>query len=274
MITTPREEEFLFTFWPKSFKPYRNELFNYYKAYFDIRAKAHKGEKPLAFTVSKFSGLPYLPAGAEYPKDKDGLPMLLIAQINFAEMPRKDYFPELHIFPTEGIFQLFISPNWHKIDGLEHKTFYYETIDEHQTDFSFLTEEIMKASPVSCEHKLTIDNSYSIGSAEDIHFDYLFDDKNIDALIEHYEEQDNEDEVESIYDALNNAFHKIGGYGHFIQFDPRKNKDELKGHMLLLQIVSAKKIRFGDNGIMHLFINEQDVINKNFTNTYLSWECY
>jgi uncharacterized protein YwqG len=56
-------------------------------------------------TASKFRGAPYWPKSMEYPADVDGVPMLLLVQLNFAEMP------PLPGYPTDGILQFFISPS-------------------------------------------------------------------------------------------------------------------------------------------------------------------
>ena len=43
---------------------------------------------------SKFLGAPYLPIGTDYPKDKDGKPLILWAQLNFSEIPHLDDYPK------------------------------------------------------------------------------------------------------------------------------------------------------------------------------------
>src|SRR5205085_10306136 len=50
---------------------------------------------------SKLGGVPYLPPGGEIPRMKK-TPMMLLAQINFAEQPA------LEGFPRKGILQLFV----------------------------------------------------------------------------------------------------------------------------------------------------------------------
>ena len=43
---------------------------------------------------SKFGGYPYLPIDQEHPKDSNGLPMMLLAQLNFEEIPHVEYMPQ------------------------------------------------------------------------------------------------------------------------------------------------------------------------------------
>ncbi|SUC47705.1 Domain of uncharacterised function (DUF1963) [Providencia stuartii] len=46
--------------------------------------------------------MPYLPLGSDFPVDSDGIPLKLLAQINFAQMP------PLENYPTTGLLQFFI----------------------------------------------------------------------------------------------------------------------------------------------------------------------
>ena len=51
---------------------------------------------------SKIGGNPYLPLNADYPRNANGEPLTLLAQVNFAEMP------PLPNFPSSGLLQFFI----------------------------------------------------------------------------------------------------------------------------------------------------------------------
>ncbi len=66
-----------------------------------VTATGHVGRT--ALLDSKLLGRPYLPKGFEYPRDPDGKPLRLLAQINFADVPPLDDYPD------EGILQFFIS---------------------------------------------------------------------------------------------------------------------------------------------------------------------
>ncbi len=103
---------------------------------------------------SKFSGVPYLPVGMEYPRDSNNLPMVMLAQINFEEVPFIDNYP------SRGIIQFFVTTNWIDIDydvsnDRNIKVLYHDNLEtDYQTDFSFLTDEMLIHSPIVCEHKL------------------------------------------------------------------------------------------------------------------------
>ncbi|HMK06827.1 MAG TPA: YwqG family protein [Flavobacterium sp.] len=264
------ENKWFLQWYPDSFEPYAPELLKYALEYIRLEPTALPSGESLPLTASKYSGNPYLPVGATYPMDKNGVPMVLLAQINFSEVPTEKDYPELLDFPSHGIFQFFSSVNWKKTD--DYKTVYYETIGEPQKDFSFLNPELLGQSPIECEHSLAISLGHDPGSLEDFRFNYSFDGKNLNEFIEELEEEDEEEEVEEIEDFLNNEGHRMGGYGHFIQFDPRKDKKELQNHVLLLQIDCAPQIQFGFNGIVHLFIDRDDLRAKRFDKTYFHWE--
>lgn len=50
---------------------------------------------------SKCGGCPYLTSEADYPRDKDGRPMMFLAQINLDDMPK------LEDFPGHGLLQFY-----------------------------------------------------------------------------------------------------------------------------------------------------------------------
>lgn len=87
-------------------------------------------------TDSHLGGVPYVPHNDQIPTDVSGNQLWLCAQINFAQMPPMDNFPE------SGLLQIFIE-DWHFGDfGLEDGPFpaqdywravYYPDIDETVT---------------------------------------------------------------------------------------------------------------------------------------------
>lgn len=86
-----------------------------------VRFDLGKSTKTTLFQ-SKIGGKPYMPIGVEYPMHtKKQRPLVLLAQINFAEMP------PLENFPTKGILQFFI-------DGLDSELFGIDTEDEWKQD--------------------------------------------------------------------------------------------------------------------------------------------
>lgn len=128
--------------------------------------------------------------------------------------------------------------------------FYHSDEEEHQTDFSFLTERLFEESPIPCEHKLTFKKETEFGGREDFRFQMNFDG------LDYYEFQDTlpKEQQEQMDDLFYIIGHKIGGYAYFTQSDPREYNNKAKNDILLLQIDSQEKIMFGDVGAPHLQI--------------------
>ena len=88
---------------PDFMKEYETALQKYRQRSVEILATALNAGETTDIKSSKFLGTPYLPVGTDYPKDKDGKPLVLWAQLNFSEIPHLDDYPE------NGIVQFFVS---------------------------------------------------------------------------------------------------------------------------------------------------------------------
>ncbi len=230
-----------------------------------VRIFAHPvlSAQKLTITQSKLLGQPYIPTNRTYPMCSDGTPMIMLAQINFSETP------ELENYPASGILQLFVHPtNWYDMN--DYKILFHEKESEdHQTDFSFITSDLYEESPIHCEHSLTFKKETEFGGREDFRFKMNFDG------LDYFDFQDTLSKEEQ--EQLDNIFyitgHKIGGYAYFTQSDPRDYNKEAKDDVLLLQIDTDEKIMFGDSGAANIFINLNDLKNKNFDKAYFNWDC-
>ncbi|WP_167075109.1 YwqG family protein [Massilia aquatica] len=85
---------------PPELAPYTDKIDASRLAYIDITLKA---AQRLAPWNSRLGGPAYLPKGHAYPRDPDGVPLALLAQLNFAEMPALDGYP------ATGLLQFFIA---------------------------------------------------------------------------------------------------------------------------------------------------------------------
>ena len=65
--------------------------------------RLHLSREPFGVADSHLGGVPYVPHNGQIPTDEDGNQLWLCAQINFAQMPRMEDFPE------SGILQIFLS---------------------------------------------------------------------------------------------------------------------------------------------------------------------
>ncbi|MDQ0781102.1 YwqG family protein [Chryseobacterium sp. W4I1] len=248
---------------PEFLDEFKDELEKFKLESIKINAISISDNESLTITQSKFSGKPYLPITREYPKDKLGNPMILLAQINFKEVP------QLENYPTDGILQFFVSATeWY--DMSDYKILFHKTIEnEYQTDFSFLTEKLYEESPVYCEHKLTFKKNVEYGGYQDFRFDMDF---HGESYYEFQERLTREQKAE-MDDILDGIGHKIGGYAYFTQSDARDYNEKQRDDILLLQIDTDEEIMFGDSGVGNLFINPKSLREKDFDKAWFHWDC-
>jgi len=248
---------------PEFLEKFKTQIEKYKLETVRISAQPIKNGQTLKINQSKFLGLPYILKGNSYPSCSDGTPMIMLAQINFTEVP------ELENYPESGILQLFVHPtNWHDMNN--YQIIFHETDNqEHQTDFSFLTDKLYEESPIYCEHSLTFNTETEYGGREDFRFQMDFD--GLDYF--NFQETLPKDQQEQMDDLFYIIGHKIGGYAYFTQSDPRDYDEKLKHDVLLLQIDTDEEIMFGDSGVANIFININDLKNKHFDKAYFTWDC-
>ncbi|MEO7486991.1 MAG: DUF1963 domain-containing protein [Ferruginibacter sp.] len=248
---------------PAFLEKFKTEIEKYKLDTIRIKAKPIQGSKTLPLKQSKFLGKPFLPISQEYPKSKNGDPMILWAQINFEEMP------ELEKYPTSGILQLFASPTeWEDMD--DYKIIFHENLNqEFQTDFQFLTKELYEESPINCEHELEFTKETEYGGTEDFRFQLTFDGKDYYDFQETLTEE-NKKEMDRLFYTIG---HKVGGYAYFTQSDPRDYDENKKNDLLILQVDTDDEIMFGDSGVMNIFLNVDDLKGRNFDKAYFNWDC-
>ncbi len=257
---------------PSELLIFKNNIETSIKQFVEIKAKA---ENSLHLWQSKFGGFPYFPKGMEYPKDVNGQPMFLLAQINFAEIP------SIAKFPTTGILQFYISNSGDvygacfddlgKQDGFT--VLYFPEVSEDEsklmTDFSFLPKPEMLPFENSCSLMFSIKHApMSVG-------DYQFE-----SVILGKSMPESKDELYKVYDIYEDTIqatgHKFGGYPYFTQSDPRYNKTyKDKKYVLLFQMDTDDEvgIMWGDCGVANFFILEEDLEKKDFSKVLYNWDC-
>ncbi len=254
---------------PKILKQFSKDLLNNQREYISIEAiplKEKLNEDPLKITDSKLLGLPFIPEDMAYPLDKNGKPLNLIAQINFAQVPVLDGFP------SEGILQLYFNTSeWWGAEGSE-KIIYLNSSDLKKvprTDFSFIAKESYEELPVWKIHQLQFKKSIDTGNSEDCQFSVSFGDK----TYWEFEEELSIKDKNSFNEYFSCDGHKIGGYGYFMQGDPRDYDENQANDIQLLQLDTDDEIMFGDSGIGHIFISPENLAKKEFEKAYFYWDC-
>ncbi len=243
------------------------------KPYIEIKAKL---DSNVDLRQSKFGGFPYLPKDCEYPRDAKGDAMFLLAQINFAETPKLEFFPK------HGVLQFYISGG-DDIYGIcfedmtsqkNFRVLYFPEILEDEsrlvTDFSFLPKFNMLPLQKTCS--LTFSLRDAPISVVDYQFEPMILGQNMPA---------SKEDLYKIYDVYGELFqstgHKIGGYPDFTQSDPRMiAKYKNAEYILLFQMDTDGEadIIWGDLGVGNFFILPQHLEPRDFSEVLYNWDCY
>ncbi len=248
---------------------------------------------------SKLGGYPYLPQNFDFPKDSKGKNIVLLAQINFEEVPELEYYPK------KGILQFYISGSTDFLYGANFdnptlqknfRVIYFAEIEKDetklQTDFSFLgnSDQYYEETPFEFANlkngtalKLNFSLAQEPAEINDYRFDKILGENTDfrDVLSEKFGEK-YYDLLDTYIDSYSSAGHKIGGYADFTQEDPRsylkdeenETFDKEKEWLLLLQIDSDENIMWGDVGICNFFIRKNDLLSLNFENVWYNWDCH
>ncbi|MEL6925286.1 MAG: YwqG family protein [Bacteroidota bacterium] len=227
---------------------------------------------PLELRDSKFGGIPFLPVGTEYPTDPKGNPMRLLAQINFAELPKLSPYPE------QGLLQFYIAQD-DGLYGLNYdnptlqetwQALYFEhTNFEPRTDLNDLHPEPWEYSPLrQSPLALKFEIKKDLPAVGTLEFEQLvqplFDKDLIDQLEDEYYELEPQPAIG----------HKVGGYPYFTQEDVRNLKPAFAKYQLLFQMDSdSDKIMWGDVGVANFFITPEDLAKRDFSKVIYNWDC-
>ncbi len=250
-----------------------------------VRISASKGETTPY--ESSFGGTPYLPKDFVYPyaenydKKGDKIPMALLAQINFEEVPRLENFPE------KGILQIFINPadDMYGVDfdkptsQKDYKIFYHADIDKNPRNQQEAPNAEDEYSPVLVPLRLGFEIAEDFMNSSDDRFDELFVKLYNEETGSDYKTYNMPDEImEKVYDKLSSGGHKLGGYPFFTQSDPRYDEEYSGYDTLLLQIDSDSEngedlIMWGDSGVCNFFVKAEDLKNRRFGDVMYNWDC-
>lgn len=243
---------------------------------------------------SKFGGLPYWDMEKEYPRDSNGNPLMLLAQINLDRAEVRSPLPE------KGMLQFFTGPD--DVYGMDFdapdrqdtfRVVYHEEINCHITREQVLAgglpivntdKENEEYTPVLREAAVDIVKKTAYMGDQSWGFSRLF--KDIAK-----EKFGNDLENESVYNAmdqksyskmteeLSNAGHWLLGYPYFTQYDPREEKEKYQYYDTLLfqmdsdYIDGEDYVMWGDCGVGNFFINREDLKKRDFSKVLYNWDC-
>ena len=240
--------------------------------------------KDLDLCTSKIGGTPYIPKDGQTPIDADGRQLRLIAQINLSELPDNT------ILPNKGVLQFFainnnmfgIAPYLNNVNKT-NQVVYYESIDKSVTNGDVLEKYIpwIEAEdkdffPVQGEFSLEFELVSESMQSNDSRFEGLFcevwNEKYPDLPIVEIGELPHQD---TALDMDYTCFSKIGGYPIYSQYEPIG----IPGNLLfelqstLRDELIDGRIQIGDGGILHFFVEEEDLSACEFENAVYHWDC-
>jgi len=255
---------------PEILQDWATEIGTTSEPYLKITSKTNPIE---ILRQSRLGGRPYWPADQPYPQGSNELPLHLLAQINFAEVPA--FLP----FPEQGILQFFIAddPFYGMDDQMpqQQKKFqlvYHRDPSKEDTvlleDFSFL--QAPENFPMPTDKIYALEFNLAESPAPPDHPDFFAE------LGDDFFQQFG-DEKWSILAAYRKyaptSGHKMGGYAHFPQEDLRERG---QAPLLLLQLDSDVKtgLNWGDRGTAHFFIDPVDLFEEDFSAVFYEWSSY
>ncbi len=281
----------------KKFEPFRARFEATVKPYVGITTQLVYRS---SLWQSKIAGFPYLPKDYDYPKTPEGEDLYLLVQINFAEVPPLDGFPQqgiLEIFIDKGgaygapplsdptdqsYFRIlyFPEPDLNP-DNLITNFDFLSTIWDFETDTEFLNAALPFYLYPSYQPRreecfvLEFDLKAAPISIDDYQFKELIGSEAWDIIMDSPDE-----EIEFIENYYLEVKHKLGGYPSFTQLDPRdgmvQNEDP---YLLLLQIDSDGNalgkidIQWEDMGIANFFIKASDLKRLDFSSVIYNYDC-
>jgi len=233
-------------------------------------------EADIGLSASKLCGRPYYTSVQDFPKDKQGQDMVPLAQINFEDVPTLDGFPDSGLLQFYLAYDKFFGMNISDLTDNSGFRVKYIPKKEINLDKAIRFEEhkigFPSDFPVQGVHELTFKKKIGYVTLTDfqceIDQDAFYDDLS-------------DEEMDYYWEKL--AFtskHKIGGYAHFGQDDPRYGKNGREYSVQLFQLLSThtgnqkRDIFLGMRGTMHFFMKPEALQNLNFDDVLYTWDVY
>ena len=245
-----------------------------------IGIKPSEAAEPLPVTVSKFGGVPYLPAGVEAPTDSDGVPMGMIAQINCTELP------ENPIYPPTGMVQFWVSINagWGIDKEENHRVIYYPQLGEANPDAVATCEDHEREFWWPIKHECALEFT-TLGREI-----FAPNDSINHPLLEKWNQAYPEQAITSLFDldvydvedieeiTGSGDYSRLGGLPHFMQGDPRRkypeNSDVRRRTVNLLTMDSyGNTVLWGDVGTANWLIAPDRLAARDFSQVFYEWSC-
>ena len=231
-------------------------------------AASFDGSPPRLKTSSQLGGLPWWPANLIYPVDREGRPLMLLAQISFDEAPK------LAPFPEKGLLQIFIGR-----DDLYGCTF---CDDNGGDEFAcVLHEDTSLPAAALIDPAFDPSSNYSPleSPLEPIALRFNLSRMPVDPTDYRLNKLlpkifNDENKREAYHNARETPAIRLGGYPSFTQEDPRSYREPgAIGDFNLLTIDTTDGIMWGDSGVDQFFMHEDDLRRRDFSRVRYNWDC-
>ncbi|NHZ65440.1 YwqG family protein [Massilia genomosp. 1] len=267
---------------PPELAPYTDKIDASRLAYIDITLKA---AQHLAPWNSRLGGPAYLPKGQAYPRDPDGVPLALLAQLNFAEMPALDGYP------ATGMLQFFIAggessahsygsapdfptpfdeQRYLALLSAQHyfRVVYHPRVEQHPQKLARPPAAPTDALPFGGTAGLVFKRDTAPVSVDDYRFQrYLGKPRN--AFFRQFGGVGEDLLVEYAHYANKEVVAQVGGYSNPAQDDPRASWPD-DDWIVLLELHGSEadkglRMMWGDMGMGAFYIRRNDLERRDFS---------
>lgn len=238
-------------------------------------------------TQSKFGGRPYWPSHMEYPKTPSGEALLLLAQINFSELPFL-----MEPLPRTGLLQFYVANDDLCGLGFDDQTVqtgfrvvFHPNPTDSITEADLIARHIPtnEGNPDICdfpfykEIAIRFESMTDFPNASNEDFDQILTEALSRVTGLQLDKAPwkalSSESYDKIAELLSSSGHHMLGYPFFTQADPRRTDSPYD--TLLFQMDSEMpEILWGDCGVCHFFINKNDIKKQDFSKVLYNWDCY
>ncbi|MBD2034262.1 DUF1963 domain-containing protein [Leptolyngbya sp. FACHB-321] len=226
---------------------------------------------------SRLGGFPDLPVGFEYPRLK-GKPAVLLAQINFAEVPSLEEFPET------GLLQFYLADQ--PLQEFDYRFDLHQQNDAAALFFPAPLDDFIPQTHnrpqsnnpfIPTHHTLQFERKLAPAASSDTEFadltialeDFEFFGENYETALGELADSDDKNLITAL-NLLRGGGHKLSGYPGFLQGDPRHDIfprtdwDPDEPFELLLRLISTRDVNVAG---FHLYflIKRSDLLRRDFS---------
>jgi uncharacterized protein YwqG len=220
--------------------------------------------------TSRLGGPAWLADGEEWPVGRDGLPMLFIAQINFADVP------PLPDYPDSGLLQLFVADN--DVWGLD---FEEPLQSDHRVIWRPVPDRGRLVPPPSASQSSPLDPDVQLqGRGLTFRSGRMPPDPGSASFAEAFPGwwyAENAALVDALFnrnDTVDEGIY-VGGHPRFTQDDVRDSPALAAYDRVALQVGYVRDVvMWGDVGEATWLVTRKDLAARDFSRVLYSWDCH